>query len=527
MQRVLLVDDEPIFRMGLRVGIPWEELGCTVIGEAKNGEEALIQIEEKKPDIVFLDIKMPKVDGIEVLRRRKGNTANPHFIMLSCFDEYEYVREAMKLGAKDYLFKPLMESKDIADAVREICETQKEERIENQENENQIRELFEKVLESLSESTATRGAEKELETLGRLCPAMSGQGYFAAAIKLPDRKCSAEKRRNLFALVRGVLMQCADCGEKPVFAERGRELHCIFCCDEEIWDTLVTRKLLWKKLRDYVEVPLWAACSSWKKGIEQLPDALHEADKALQVGFFKAGKTGSGQEWLVYRPKYEESFEFEHIFAEEVEQAEQAIQEGALLKVWSVLDQICEKIQADELFQERDFSYLLAVMIIKYARKNRQNLILEDLLREDYDAISNLYHQETQEEACDYFMKLLERIVPSKENERSRVADTARMQLALDWLGEHFTEHISLQEIAGRAHVSPKYFCKRFKETTGKTFVSYLNELRINQAKQMLRETELGIAEVAEHCGFTDYRHFCKTFKKLTGRTPTELRTSG
>ena len=81
MERILLVDDEPIFRMGLRSVISWEELGCQIVGEAKNGEEALIQIEEKKPDIVFLDIKMPKMDGIRELENEEDMRKIPS---LSC-----------------------------------------------------------------------------------------------------------------------------------------------------------------------------------------------------------------------------------------------------------------------------------------------------------------------------------------------------------------------------------------------------------------------------------------------------------
>ena len=87
MIKVLLVDDEPIFRMGLRSGIAWEEEGCEIVGKAKNGEEALLLIDEKKPDLVLLDLKMPKMDGIEVLRRMKGREGGPKFIVLSCFNE--------------------------------------------------------------------------------------------------------------------------------------------------------------------------------------------------------------------------------------------------------------------------------------------------------------------------------------------------------------------------------------------------------------------------------------------------------
>lgn len=152
MERILLVDDEPIFRMGLRSVISWEELGCQIVGEAKNGEEALIQIEEKKPDIVFLDIKMPKMDGIRVLEKRKRYEKNPKFIVLSCFNEYEYVREAMKLGAFDYLFKPLMEGKDIAAVIKEIqAQDNKGEQGEEQKKQQRISHALREVLDGGSE----------------------------------------------------------------------------------------------------------------------------------------------------------------------------------------------------------------------------------------------------------------------------------------------------------------------------------------------------------------------------------------
>ena len=121
MLRILIVDDEPIFRMGLRAGISWSEYGCEIIGEASNGREALSIIQAQNPDIIFLDIKMPGMDGIELMKNCQPHSGQC-FIVLSCFNEYEYVREAMKLDAMDYLFKPLMEKEDIEKVLLEAEE---------------------------------------------------------------------------------------------------------------------------------------------------------------------------------------------------------------------------------------------------------------------------------------------------------------------------------------------------------------------------------------------------------------------
>ena len=89
----------------------------------------------------------------------------------------------------------------------------------------------------------------------------------------------------------------------------------------------------------------------------------------------------------------------------------------------------------------------------------------------------------------------------------------------------HFSEKISLSDIARRAGMSEKYFCRLFREQTGDTFVGSLTAIRIRAAEKLLAQTNLKTYEVAQQAGFGDYRHFCKTFKRLTGKTPTEVRT--
>lgn len=105
MLKILIADDEPLVRAGIKSVIPWQQHGFEVIGEAENGLEAYNKIIALKPDILITDIKMPQMDGIELLKTIKKDKIHIQSIILSCFDEFDMVREAMKYGAKDYILK--------------------------------------------------------------------------------------------------------------------------------------------------------------------------------------------------------------------------------------------------------------------------------------------------------------------------------------------------------------------------------------------------------------------------------------
>ena len=106
MLKVLIVDDEPIVRHGIVQALEWKAMGCVVVGEASNGEEGLEFYSRYQPDIIIADIRMPRMDGIEMLRELRSRNAKTNVILLSAYSDFEYVRSALKLGAVDYLLKP-------------------------------------------------------------------------------------------------------------------------------------------------------------------------------------------------------------------------------------------------------------------------------------------------------------------------------------------------------------------------------------------------------------------------------------
>ena len=518
MLKVLLVDDEPIFRMGLRMGIDWAKSGCSVVGEAKNGEEALIQIENKKPDMVFLDIKMPKMDGIDVLKRMKGKKDKPYFIVLSCFNEYEYVREAMKLGACDYLFKPLMQEKDIEAVLQEVSNNIQSQGKRSQEEEHRLAACA--MLKELSED----GKELILSELLEMCPSLGEVPYFFLTVKIPGQQFTAKKQEAFLTLCKSVLESCFDNGRPPLFFDSGTILYGVFFCGPgEDWEKETSRKNLWKRIKEYVEVPVWVGSSRCVEGIEQVSRAMEEAKGAMDLHYFSC--YGRMEEFQEFREGLCKSREFEVIFAKELQGIRDAFGSYEIEEIKALLEKICRVIQDDRLYSEKDFTHLLANIIIGNMREYKYRNIMEELIMENYDAISNLYHQETMEEACNYVLALLERIFELVRNKTGDgISRTDTMKHVLVYMEEHYAEKLTMPDMAKKVNMSDKYFCKLFKESTGETFVEHLTNIRVLKAKEMLERTSLKTYQVADQVGFHDYHHFCRTYKKITGKTPKESR---
>lgn len=113
MYRVLIIEDEILSRIGLRQLIPWEKYGFALLPDAADGEEALNRIREHRPDIILLDLNIPKIDGLRILRHLKDESTDCRVIVISCNEEFDMVKEAMKLGAYDYLRKLNLSSEEL------------------------------------------------------------------------------------------------------------------------------------------------------------------------------------------------------------------------------------------------------------------------------------------------------------------------------------------------------------------------------------------------------------------------------
>ena len=121
MLKVLIVDDETVVRRGIVLGVDWASMDCVVVGEAANGEEGLAAAERYNPNLIITDVRMPRMDGIEMMRRLREKESTAHFIILTAHDEFDYARAALRYGAADYLLKPFRDQ-DLMSAIARVRE---------------------------------------------------------------------------------------------------------------------------------------------------------------------------------------------------------------------------------------------------------------------------------------------------------------------------------------------------------------------------------------------------------------------
>ena len=129
MRKVLIVDDELLARRMLKESIVWEEYGYSICGEAANGKDGLEKAVQLRPDLIFVDIKMPVMSGLTMVREIQALELGCEIVMLTCYEDFDYVREAMRCGAADYLLKHTFEDEDLKELLRRI-----EKRIQKEEN---------------------------------------------------------------------------------------------------------------------------------------------------------------------------------------------------------------------------------------------------------------------------------------------------------------------------------------------------------------------------------------------------------
>ena len=229
MRKVMIVDDEMLARKMLRESIVWEEYGYTVISEAQNGKEALEKIKELSPDVIFVDIKMPVMDGLEMLRQMNALQTDSKAVLLTCYEDFSYVRDAMRYGAVDYLTKHTFEPEDLISLLDKIEKQIRKEKA-HQESFNILKD---DVLNKVMESSLTREDIRRYVEIGIL--PVSNPRYLMVCFKL-QKDLNNEKCRIFENKLKEVLRERIDgkvITDAYTSTVREKEIYSILLCQEE------------------------------------------------------------------------------------------------------------------------------------------------------------------------------------------------------------------------------------------------------------------------------------------------------
>ncbi|MDF2937557.1 MAG: response regulator [Paenibacillaceae bacterium] len=514
--RILLAEDEPMFRKGLAKMIAGLGTGWEVCGEAENGEEAERLVEQLRPDLIITDIRMPLMDGLELLERVKAAHPDIAVIVITGYQDFHYAQSALRSGALDLLVKPcskqdicLVLEKAGAVVAKKHEERCRESRQRTQRQENALRELFLRL--PCSPETA---AALQREICGSKLILLHIADYF------PAHKEYLKKDMPLlqFAVlnITGELAEVHGAMGFLLIIETGR--FALFVKEIEGEQELLLRGAiagnLWNYLGLRVELHEAVAISS----LEQLPDRYEELLAARRNG---EGAPGA--------PSWEASREGLPLPDGTISRVKQQLlaaqlasllQSGETEEIKGFLAQLTEAVCASGRDEWKMEALSLAFALRETARRH---------LEAEHDPRS-VTARLGQLHECRGIAELREWLAEETRHFLDAMAEWQRkygrssVAAAIRYMEEHYAEQLTLAEVADHAHLSPAYFSHLFKKETGRSFVAFLIEIRMEKAKQLLSTTGLNVTEVAGIVGYDLPNYFAKLFKQFSGLTPKEYR---
>lgn len=510
METVFIADDESVIREGLKCIINWNEIGFEICGEASNGEEALKGILQYQPSLILLDIRMPKMHGIDVVSAARNQGFKGKVIILSGYSDFKYAQNAIKFGVDFYLTKPIDED-ELLQAILKIKEEIEKENRKIYNNEHYREKAKDVILHDLvvglgDLSTINRNEMHlnaeiyQLVIYENFCQEISNLTYnFAELLKVTNQG------RHFF--------EHFEENKKNIIILKGK-----FAIDR-----------FQNFLDHYEHKPpqkgspldtLFLAYGSPVTDLVDINNSYLEAITLINRRFFCI----QGQHTLGYE-------ELPHVEAKDQELNDQKILEYSVL-ITDYLQSYNRKKVAESLFSLEEYLYNVKNDITSV------KLFLSDLYLQIKERMNHIYstvsipfptntailefieHKYYLYEIILFFSEQFEMIMNAIGNSsRDSVLDDI-----LYYIDHNFQTNIKLENIAPLFGYNSAYLGKIFNKTFGESFNSYIDHVRVNHSKELLIQNKLKVYEIAEKVGYKNVDYFHKKFKRYVGESPAEFR---
>lgn len=525
MRTIMIADDEKLVRVGLQSIVNWEQHGYEIIGAYKNGEEAWEAVQERCPDILLTDIRMPRMDGISLIAQLKKYYPHVHVVILSSYEDFEYTRKAIQLNVRDYLIKHELEADELMRVLNALnypamdreeapvsLMLQEKQKLlfltrqsghEIWRNEvllaNEIPLMFHRFgtvagdwhvfywLSFRELAAAGKGSEQESkalsvlleETLERFHACLVGfeAGTYLGFIRMTDLPLAAAKQE-AGKIVEEVQRTAKD--------SLNTELICGLSKGFHQFTSLPAGR---KEAANVLE-----SNDSQTKAVfwnEDLPE-LRSFSETEWIGLYHQVKNMLGNEqfdqlvlWI--------RLQFQSVLTE-VNLQEAA--RFAQMIAQKLIDLLMEKYQVDLIRQNKDFP-------------------------EVNEQLKQLQHPGSNNELLQILIQVLQagQAVIGEQKEKKRW-----IMKTYAFIEANYRQPLRLEQVARHVSLSENYFSQRFHQETGSSFSDYLMTYRIEKAKELFLDDRLSTEEIADRVGYANPNYFIRVFKKITGITVSEYR---
>lgn len=530
MYRILLADDEGIVINSLKFIIEKNFEGMFEIETAKTGRGAIEAAEHFRPDIAFMDIQMPGINGMEAMQEIRRSVPNVVFVVLSAYDKFDYAKEAINLGVMRYLNKPVNQ-KVVVEVIEKAIE-QIDGKREKRKQDLQIKERMETVVPIIENGFISsllfqEHFEEDINNYKNLLGITSTHGYWLGIVFGDSQQgsymtnavgTSVKTQINYYPKVREIIKEAFP---GALVGNVSANKIPVFIASEEVQLDYDARIELIERARVAVRNMRQATGLSFRIGIgsvKKLKDSITSYDESIKALYSTQGSVAHVDD-LPIAVAYEENYpvELEDGIFEKLKdgQAEECLSEADKYFDWMI-----GKYRDDEMsVKMKAIEFVLRAEYVMY--HNGGYYRFEG--RKDY--LPEVFHMSHYSDLKKWFLDKLRVACQSvasggKEHVNHTIEDAKK------YISANYQRDISLDEISKQLNISPYYFSKLFKEEVGENFIEYVTAMRIGKAKEMLKDIDRSIKEVGICVGYSDPNYFSRIFKKYEGMTPTEFRDS-
>ncbi|CAM4222010.1 two-component system response regulator YesN [Paenibacillus endophyticus] len=525
VKKVFFVDDEIVIRENIRDCINWEAEGFIYCGDAPDGEFALPLIEEHKPDILITDIKMPFMNGLELSAIVRMRLPDTKIILLSGHDEFEYARQALRIGIEDYCLKPLG-AQDIVTLLRKVTDKIDKENAEKIKIEQLTRSLKDKakftqdqLLSQLCGGIIASAEAIELASTLNLSLIAKQYAVILTDIRLHTEDSNAEQ--NLINRIESEISALFNEFAEHLTSKRSRT--------ETVWvlksELKIRLQHLCEKIIDAVRLIEASYGCSISVGIGSIQDRL----QGVHASFLEAEED---KYWRRLAEQHRTAlFELSGSFDRELFLDRDGFIEflsmGSPRQADAYIQQFVAGLAAID-WESSLFGYFslnhLTFEVIRKARKLFRTALITE---ESIESLKRMIHSITStDDARVYIAHLAELFWRWRSDSAGKYGELIT-QVKSFVQTSYGKDGLSLQDAADQVNVSPSHLSKVFSQETGQTFIEFLMNTRIRKAMELMQSTNAKSYEIANEVGYNDPHYFSNLFKRVTGMTIREFRKNG
>jgi len=528
MYKAIICDDDEIIADGLSRVIPWKELDIEFCGCCYNGADGKKLLNAMRPDILISDIRMPFIDGLNLTRTAKELNSNIKAVIISGYDDFSYAQEAVRVGAIDYLLKPIdidALTELLKRAVKECREAEHFYSIAESNKKEHSKNILQALFYEGKAACEKRFGEEELKKFEK----MSGM-VLIVHIDCYNILSMTYTEEELYAVKRD-LVRCSIEKFAPEFVilEQREDAIIGYLVAENISQIQQIGRERFASIRNsfhtiYPSITVSFVCGSLQSNAQNLNESYHEALLALGEVFSSA--PGSDIYFEKLHTIQEPSFDVYDAMPNPSELIS-LINQGEHQRFNEKLNDL-DKALLQSGYNAQLYLRLFTGTLLSELRQNLRRYGINEK-ESDLDllgAYTSIAEAKSFTTAMKSFRKLFRDVQYAMENNNKKSSIKA-VAAALLYIDSHYIDRsLNMNMVAREVHISPSYFSVIFSQETGVTFTDYLISLRIRKAQELMCNTDLKVYEISFRVGYDTSAYFSTVFKKETGMSPSEYKRS-